>query len=63
MEKGKELTGIQLWAKEDQAFMQAYKVNGVPRFILISPVGKVVNADAPRPSDEKLKDLFQELNI
>jgi thiol-disulfide isomerase/thioredoxin len=59
----KELSGIQLWAKEDKTFAQAYNVTGIPRFILIDPKGKVVSADAPRPSDTKLKDLFNELNI
>lgn len=59
----KELGGIQLWAKEDQTFASAYKVSGIPRFILIDPQGKVVDADAPRPSDEKLKELFNTLSI
>lgn len=63
MVKDKELGGSQLIA--DNAwrsnFVQDYKINGIPRFILVDPEGKIVSADAPRPSsdkfDEKLKDL------
>lgn len=58
-----ELTGLQLYAKEDQTFMDAFKVSGIPRFILIDPKGQVVDPDAPRPSSERLTELFKELNI
>lgn len=63
MIKEKELTGIQLYANEDKTFMDAYKVSGIPRFILIDPKGEIVSADAPRPSSEELIQLFNELNI
>ncbi len=59
----KELTGIQLYSKEDRTFGDAYKVNGIPRFILIDTEGNIIDANAPRPSDEKLKTLFNSLNI
>lgn len=59
----KELGGIQLWAKEDKTFTDNYSVTGIPRFILIDPQGKIVKADAPRPSSSKLTELFNELNI
>ncbi|OEK08341.1 hypothetical protein A8C32_02495 [Flavivirga aquatica] len=59
----KELTGIQLYAKGDKTFTEAYKVTGIPRFILIDPQGNIVSADAPRPSDSELIDLFKELSI
>ncbi|MFS4455664.1 TlpA family protein disulfide reductase [Maribacter sp. 2304DJ31-5] len=57
----KELSGIQLYAKEDETFAAAYKISGIPRFILIDPEGNIVNADAPRPSDPKLKALLDDL--
>lgn len=63
MVKEKELTGIQLYAKQDRSFVDAYKVLTIPRFILIDPQGKIVNANAPRPSNNKLIKLFEELNI
>ena len=59
----KEMSGIQLYAKGDKKFMNAYKVNGIPRFILLDPEGNIVSAKAPRPSDKELKTLFNELKI
>ena len=61
----KELGGIQLFADNGfrSQFVQDYKVNGIPRFILIDPNGNIVSADAPRPSSSALIDLFNELNI
>lgn len=59
----KELGGTQLYAKEDKAFVQGYKINGIPRFILIDPTGNIVDSDAPRPSDTKLEELLSSLEI
>lgn len=59
----KELTGVQLYAKEDKSFMDAYRVSGIPRFILLDPQGNIVDANAPRPSNPKLVELFESLNI
>jgi len=61
----KELGGIQLFAPKgwQTEFIQAYKINGIPRFILIDPAGNVVSPDAPRPSSDELKELLTELNI
>ncbi|NNC50380.1 MAG: TlpA family protein disulfide reductase [Flaviramulus sp.] len=61
----KELGGIQLLAPNawQSQFVQDYKINGIPRFILIDPSGNIVDADAPRPSSEGIIELFNELNI
>lgn len=56
-----KLGGIQLFANGDQSFMEAYQVTGIPRFILLDPNGKIINANAPRPSDSKLSKLLNEL--
>lgn len=61
----KELGGIQIlspkgWQSE---FVQGYKIQGIPRFILIGPDGNTIEASAPRPSDEKLIELFNKYNI
>ena len=42
----KQLGGIQLFADKsfDSEFMNAYAVNSIPRFILIDPEGKIVDA-------------------
>lgn len=61
----KELGGIQLMADNawQSKFVTDYAIEGIPRFILIGPDGKIVNADAPRPSNPKLIALFDELKI
>lgn len=61
--KAKELSGVQLWSGQDYSFQQAYQINSIPRFILIDPKGNIVDANAPRPSDPRLKDLFTSLGI
>jgi thiol-disulfide isomerase/thioredoxin len=65
MIKEKELGGIQLLADNTHKsdFIQDYKINGIPRFILIDPEGNIISPNAPRPSDDKLKELFDSLNI
>ncbi len=61
----KELGGIQLMADNGfrSDFIQGYKINAIPRFILIDPDGNIVNADAPRPSNPQLVELFDSLDI
>ena len=56
----KEMGGVQLYSDKDwkSDFVTAYKINGIPRFILIGPDGNVVSPDAPRPSSPKLVELF-----
>ncbi|WMI67417.1 TlpA disulfide reductase family protein [Mangrovimonas sp. YM274] len=61
----KELGGIQLLADKGwkSDFVQNYKINGIPRFILIDPQGNIVTPDAPRPSSSGLVELLKELDI
>lgn len=61
----KEMGGIQLFSDKawESSFVQEYKINGIPRFILIDPDGNIVNADAPRPSSPAIKELLNSLNI
>lgn len=61
----KEMGGVQLFSDKawKSDFVTGYKIQGIPRFILIDPAGNVVNADAPRPSSPKLRELFTELSI
>ena len=58
-----QLGGIQLLAPGDwkSSIVNKYAIDGVPRFILIDPNGKIVNVDAPRPSKPELKELLTEL--
>lgn len=59
----RQMGGIQLYAGDDHSFSQEYQINSIPRFILVDPQGNIVDADAPRPSDPKLIELFNSLNI
>lgn len=61
--KDRNMSGVQLWSGQDFSFQQAYQISGIPRFILIDPQGNIVDANAPRPSDPRLKQLFNSLNI
>jgi thiol-disulfide isomerase/thioredoxin len=46
---------------KEASFLATYKVATIPRYMIIGKDGKVINADAPRPSDPKLRALFDEL--
>jgi len=39
-----------------------YLINGIPRFILVDMNGKIIDADAPRPSSDIIKDILKELS-
>lgn len=59
----KELGGIQLFADKNWTsdFIKAFGINAIPRFILIGPDGKVIKADAARPSSASLTELLDGL--
>ncbi len=63
MVDAQNLGGVQLWAGKDNSFQTAYMISSIPRFILLDKTGKVVDADAPRPSDPRLKTIFDNLDI
>jgi len=46
---------------EENFFVKKYNIEAIPRYILINKHGEVVNADAPRPSEEKTKELIYKL--
>ena len=60
-----QLGGIQLFADKDfkSDFIREYGINSIPRFILIDPQGKIVDANAKRPSNPALKDELKALGI
>jgi thiol-disulfide isomerase/thioredoxin len=65
MVKNKQLTGTQLitgngWNTD---FIKNYKINAIPRFILIDPKGNIIDADAPRPSSKRLNELLNDLGV
>lgn len=61
--KEKELTGIQLFS--DNAFntriAKDYKINAIPRFLLFDKKGRILDANADRPSLPRLKKHLLQL--
>ena len=37
---------------------QAYKINGIPRFMLFDKEGKIISTNAPRPSSTDIRPLL-----
>ncbi|MDR1633315.1 MAG: TlpA family protein disulfide reductase [Dysgonamonadaceae bacterium] len=56
------LPGVQLFAGDaaNKSLIKPYKINGIPRFILVGKDGKLIFADAPRPSSGKIRAVIDE---
>jgi thiol-disulfide isomerase/thioredoxin len=54
--KNNKMGGIQLFATKNATdrFIKTYQIVDIPRFILIDPKGKIIDADAYRPSSPQL---------
>lgn len=51
------------FAGSNADFMNQYKIMGVPRYMIVNKNGKIINEDAPRPSDPTLKELLDKALI
>lgn len=49
---------VQLFASGWSDIAKVYEIKGIPRFMVFGKDGKIVNTDAPRPSDPELKELI-----
>jgi thiol-disulfide isomerase/thioredoxin len=58
MIREKEMGGIHLFASGWSKICKDYNITAIPRFMLFDKKGNIVNIDAPRPSDSKLKVLI-----
>lgn len=58
MIKQDTLGGIQLFAGVTGDIRSYYKVEGIPRFMLFDRQGRIIDVNAPRPSDPALKELL-----
>ena len=61
-----EQSGHQLFSDNamESEFFQKYAIEGLPRFIILDPEGKIVTPNAPRPSEgDKLENLINSLDI
>lgn len=52
---------FQILNLENSKFMKEYKLKTIPRYMIINKEGKIINQDAPRPSDPKIQKVFDEL--
>lgn len=57
---GKKMTGIQLHAGAQSDMSLRYKVNSIPRYLLIDKQGKIITTDSPRPDNPELLTLIDE---
>lgn len=60
----KELAGVQLYSGGEawqSDFVQEYRIQGIPRFIMVDPEGKIFDADTHRPSSSDLRILLDEI--
>lgn len=55
----KAKTVLQLWALNKEIFMSFYGIEGIPRFMLIDPEGKIVNINMARPSEEEFENILK----
>ena len=56
----KDMGGVQLISTDGwkSQIMKDYAINGIPRFMLFDREGNVISVDAPRPSSEEIRDIF-----
>lgn len=59
--KEENTEGIQLIAGADLSFLKAYMVQAIPRFILLDPQGKIVDAHMTLPSDPATEQTLADL--
>ncbi len=61
--ESKKMKGIQLFADNSfqSKFIKSYSITSIPRFILISPEGKIVNPNMHKPSDERTEKVLDKL--
>ena len=55
----KQMKGVQVWAGQNDIIKKFYKVNGIPRFMIVDPEGKIYSSSANRPSGGVGKELTQ----
>lgn len=58
--KNKKSSAVQWWI-EDQRALAGLGVNGIPRFMMIDPEGKMYNANLPRPDDTNFVNILDEI--
>lgn len=55
------LSGVQLYLGLGSSFQDAYRVEGIPRFILLDREGKIISNDMSRPSAKETAETLRNL--
>jgi len=50
---------VQLYTNDKNAFGQAYGIDYIPRYILLGPDGKIINAQLPEPTNPLFEELLR----
>ena len=62
MVKEQSMSGVQLHIGQNSSFQQAYKVEGIPHFILLDREGRIIDKKMSRPSmDEVTRERIENL--
>ena len=62
MVKEQSMSGVQLHIGQNSAFQQAYKIEGIPHFILLDREGRIIDKKMSRPSmDEVTRERIENL--
>lgn len=51
----------QFWLADAAEFMNRYKIQSIPRFIIIDPVGKVFSLNSPFPDEDNFVEILDKL--
>lgn len=51
---------LQLHANDKDLFQKAYGIDYIPRYILLGPDGKIINAQMPEPTDQSFEDILRQ---
>ena len=62
MVRSGELSGVQLYLGPGSKFQEAYRIEGIPRFILIGKDGRIISNDMTRPSEDATAETLRNLN-
>lgn len=59
--KNNKSKAVQMWLKNKE-IMQLLGINGIPRFMLVDPEGKIYNANLPFPYDSQFDEIINEIS-
>ncbi|KQR92486.1 hypothetical protein ASG01_11245 [Chryseobacterium sp. Leaf180] len=55
-------SSVQQWWIEDPKILGQLGVNGIPRFMIVDPEGKIYNANLPRPDDSNFEEAMDAIS-